>query len=384
MKELPIETAGKATENPWQPLRHPLVRIVQVTALFAAAAMLVMVTVIPTAHSLAFSKDGRKLLGTVNGYGWPMPYGGISVWEASTGKRLAHFDGAGGWWRAIAVSPDGSTIAAANDSPIIDLWDLKRGTKIGTLTGHRGDVLWVGFDPTSGTLASTSVDGEVRLWDVANKRSKIAFRVDEYGAQDVTFTPDGTTLATAHREGIRFWSAADGHLVNEIRGDRIGFLGFSGVGQDCILLKIVGRHGAVGAVLDGAKQTERFKVRPTSRLLALAPDKRMIAASHLSGAASILDAASGRVLAPAQGLTGSANSLAFSRDGKMLAGSDDGGGVCVWDTSTGRLRARFSAVDPLRRWGPLAAAVLVSMTATIFLRYGKNGSGEGDLAFSDD
>ena len=26
------------------------------------------------------------------------------------------------------------------------------------------------------------------------------------------FSPDGTTLATAHREGIRFWSSADGHL----------------------------------------------------------------------------------------------------------------------------------------------------------------------------
>ena len=181
MKELPIEAAGNATENPWQPLRHPLVRIVQVTALFAAAAMLGMVTVSPTTGALAFSKDGRKLLGTVNGYGWPMPYGVISVWEASTGKRLAHFNGAGGWCREIAVSPDGSTLAAANDSPVIGLWDLKRGTKIGTLTGHRGVVWWVGFDPTSGTLASTSVDGEVRLWDVANKRSKIAFRVDEYG-----------------------------------------------------------------------------------------------------------------------------------------------------------------------------------------------------------
>jgi WD40 repeat protein len=327
MKELPIEAAGNASENPWQPLRHPLVRIVQVTALFAAAAMLVMVTVSPTAHSLAFSKDGRKLLGTVNGYGWPMPYGVISVWEASTGKRLAHFDGAGGWWRAIAVSPDGSTLAVACDGPDIELWDLEHGIRKGLLTGHTGDVSWVGFDPASGNLASASKDGDVRFWDVTTNRTHIAFHLDAFRSWPLTFSPDGKTVATNDIGDIRFWDTADGHLVNEIRGERLAFLGFSGVGQDCILLKIVGRHGAVGAVLDGAKQTERFKVRPTSRLLVLAPDKGVIAASHLSGAVSILDAASGRVLAPAQGLTGPARSLAFSRDGKLLAGSDDGGGV---------------------------------------------------------
>jgi WD40 repeat protein len=347
--------------------------------------MLGMVTVSPTARSLAFSKDGSKLLGTVNGYGWPMPHGVISVWEASTGERLAHFNGAGGWLREIGVSPDGSTLAVANDSPIIELWDLKRGTKIGTLTGHRGDVSWVGFDPSSGALASTSVDGEVRFWDVASRRSRIAFHVGEYRLPDLPFSPDGKTLATSNlATGIRFWSADDGHLVNEIQGRRLGFLGFSGSGNDCLLLRISGHHGEVDSVLDGTTQAEHFGLRPTSRLLLLSPDKRTIAAADWTWSVFILDASSGRELIRVDGLRGSARSLAFSRDGKLLAGSDDGGGVCVWDTSTGRLRARFSAVDPLRRWGPLAAAVLVSMTATIFLRYGKSGSGKGDSPFSDD
>ena len=128
----------------------------------------------------------------------------------------------------------------------------------------------------------------------------------------------------------------------------------------------------IGSVHDGTTQAERFAIKPTSRLLLLSPDKRMVAvAGRESGAVSLLDAGSGRELVRAKGLTAVTESLAFSRDGKSLAGADDQGRVCVWDTSTGKPRASFSAADPFRRWGPMTVAILVSALATFWLDIGK-------------
>jgi WD40 repeat protein len=146
----------------------------------------------------------------VNGYGWPMTLGLIKVWDGGTGTELAGLAGSGPRLRALAISPDGSTLAVAGDTPLIELWGPRRGTKKGVLTGHTGNATWVGFPPASAILASTRLDGDVRFWDVATRGSQVAFHVDEFGARGLTFAPDGKTLATCHTEGVRFWDALTG------------------------------------------------------------------------------------------------------------------------------------------------------------------------------
>jgi WD40 repeat protein len=106
----------------------PLVRVVQVGALIVSVVTFGMaLTPLPTARAFAFSSDGRKLVGTVNGYGWPMPRGMVKVRDAATGKELSSLAGSGPRLKAIAISPDDSTLAVAHDSPMIELWTFAKG-----------------------------------------------------------------------------------------------------------------------------------------------------------------------------------------------------------------------------------------------------------------
>jgi len=74
-------------------LRPPLVRVVQVGAGALFVFTVTFGMALGTSHTagpLAFSSDGRMLLGTVNGYVWPMPnnpffmYGVIKIWDPGT------------------------------------------------------------------------------------------------------------------------------------------------------------------------------------------------------------------------------------------------------------------------------------------------------------
>jgi hypothetical protein len=167
-------------------------------------------------------------------------------------------------------------------------------------------------------------------------------------------------------------STKDGQLVKEITGKRLGFLGFTQHGGGSLLIRYKGRHGESKSVLDGATEAERFAPRLFSRSRPeLSPDGRTIAFADESGSVSILDARTGRTLVRGDGIQYDASALAFSLDGSLLAAADDSGAVCVWDSSTLRLRTRFSSDDPVYRWGPTAAAIVIYSLATIFLRRAK-------------
>lgn len=94
--------------------------------------------------------------------------GNICFWEPHDGsvKRLA-----GGHLHrvtALAISPDGKTLASGAWDHTVRLWNLSAGREVATLEGHKGRVNAVCFSPDGKTLASggdsAEGGGEVLLW----------------------------------------------------------------------------------------------------------------------------------------------------------------------------------------------------------------------------
>ena len=105
--------------------------------------------------------------------------------------------------RALAYSPDGSTLASGSRDNTVRLWDARSGEGLKTLEGHMDEVTSVAFSPDGFTLASGGEwhDRTVRLWDVRNVSG---LQILEGHAEEVTsvaFSPDGFTLASGSEDG---------------------------------------------------------------------------------------------------------------------------------------------------------------------------------------
>src|SRR5262249_37291534 len=69
--------------------------------------------------------------------------------------------------QSAAFSPDGRVLAAGSHETIW-LWEVTSGREIRRLQGHKGRVNDLTFSPDGRTLASAGQDWSVGLWDVGS------------------------------------------------------------------------------------------------------------------------------------------------------------------------------------------------------------------------
>jgi WD40 repeat protein len=99
-----------------------------------------------------------------------------SLLQASTLHAATRILGHSGAFTALAVSPDGHTLAAGSADQLVRLYDLNSPNPQGpvllsSLTDHIGAITVVAFSPDGPTLASGSDDGTIRLWDTSSQES---------------------------------------------------------------------------------------------------------------------------------------------------------------------------------------------------------------------
>ena len=108
-------------------------------------------------------------------------------------------------------SPDGRLIAVGLKERGIQLWDTTDLTRAGApLLETGGEVKALAFAPDGRTLAAVTRDGNATVWDVESRSLRGPFRVDVSQAVGVSFSADGTMLATAGSEGVKLWDVATG------------------------------------------------------------------------------------------------------------------------------------------------------------------------------
>jgi WD40 repeat protein len=164
--------------------------------------------------SIVFLPDG-DLLAVTNG-------DRIRLREAGS-ERIAGTFASDAPLYSLAVSPDGTRLAAGGSDNLVRLYDVESAYRSGqevypdpvVLQGHAAPpdtyraLIWqVAFSPDGALLASVGGDGGLRLWDVAAAAPLAALPAHRLGATGAVFSPDGTMIATGGLDGVvRIWSA---------------------------------------------------------------------------------------------------------------------------------------------------------------------------------
>lgn len=248
---------------------------------------------------LVFSRDGTRLLAAA---GEPGLWGEVQVWNVPQRSLASTIRGHRDSLYAVALSPDGATVASAGYDQQILLWDAANGQQKTVITGHSGAVFDLDFSPDGRFLASASADRTVKLWDVASGK-----RLDTFGQPikeqlTVAFSPDGRQLAGGGADNrIRVWeispTAQEG--TNPIRTSRFA-------------------HS--GAVL-------KLTYAPDGKTLASAADDRTVKLHSVED---------GRQLWAAENQSDWPAALAFAPDGKRLAVGRLDGSLEIYDTASGK------------------------------------------------
>ena len=307
---------------------------------------------------LAFSPDGKMLAsGSVDKT--------VQLWDTSTGELLATLTGHINGITALAFSPDGTTLVSGSADGMIRFWDTENGDPLADrITGHTQWVRAATFFKDSSTLASVAFNGEITFWDVKTPQKPT---VPTEGHRDklstLAFSPDGTKLVSVGAEGSMIFGAEfstwrPDHLIrltNIKTGRELATLQYA-LGADELTFSPDGKTVAftgLGEIRLWNTGTGDEQVIPLADLradihnipivsaLVFSPDGRWLVSGTEGGKIQMWDVATGEALVAfaepmARENTGGISALVFSPDGTLLAAGVHSQ-IRLWEVGTGNV-----------------------------------------------
>ena len=166
--------------------------------------------------ALQIAIDGKSLLSvSQNGVArsWP---------SAGTPQTARLVFRSGHPMTALALSPDGTTLATAGQDGTIHLWDAATARALVSLPGHPGGVSALMFG-AGNRLVSAGADEQVRFWDTASGQATSSV-IQPTAELCIALSPDGLTLAIGGRKlsGITLVNLARSgkpHKIGEFAGE---------------------------------------------------------------------------------------------------------------------------------------------------------------------
>ena len=127
-----------------------------------------------------------------------------TVWDWKRGEVVATIDTTAD---KVVFDPTGARIATSRlVEGVADVWDAQTGDRVATLAAPSA-ISDITFGPDGTTLATGHADGTVRLWDPETGTQQLVLRGDEPRVVNVVFGPDGSKLASVGEDGlVRVWA----------------------------------------------------------------------------------------------------------------------------------------------------------------------------------
>jgi WD40 repeat protein len=224
-------------------------------------------------------------------------------------------------------------VATASEDETVRLWNPITGLNTATLPAEAGQLTTLTWSPDGTRLATASFKSEVRLWDRTGHR--ITTLGDSGNVSAVAWSPDGTRLATA---SARF-SGTDEPNEYEVR-----------LWATNTLLKPLQR---LARRLSATTLVGHTALVTT---LAWSPDGTCLATGDdHNDAVRLWDAATGLTTATLSGHISRANAIAWSPDGTQLATVGGDRKVRLWNPATGLITATLPGHTnwkPAVTWSP--------------------------------
>ncbi|MBU8543838.1 MULTISPECIES: caspase family protein [Roseomonadaceae] len=192
-------------------------------------------------YAVALTPDGRRaFVAGYTGAAWDRSFA-IYLFDTATGRMLARLPGLPAPVQHLAVSADGTRLAAALGGRAgIRVWNASNGTALWEDTGFTGPARMVAFEPQGARLAASGADGRLRIYD-SNGR-KLAERVPLANARPfgLAWSPDGGLLAVGFEDRLRVEVLAAADLRAVFSPD---VTGLAGEGLPAVAWAMDGRGG---------------------------------------------------------------------------------------------------------------------------------------------
>lgn len=382
-------------------------------------------------HFVVFSPDGRWIASSSFD-------SSIKIWDSNTRncQQTLKTENSEKPISSLAFSSDSQFFASNSRNNTITIWDITKDVieSCLTLAGHSDRIMSVVFSPVSRCLFSCSQDGTIKKWDMGKGVCARTVNVtakpkwgnslklsispngqrlavtDEYqgvitdknkgvitifeaaeltitqslrghkcGSLCVSFSPDGSRIASCSIEEIKLWDAETGKCLYTLAEPTISVM-FS---PDSLQLVSQGFGNVIKlwdiATLSNTEKNESYGLYQTT--IQLSHDGHLAASSWRDNKITIWDVATGSPTRTLQEHNSPIYSISFSFDGSRLASCHDS--ECkIWDVQAGQCLQtlglpRFGMVKTT--FSPDGQWLAVSNTEYVIIFNGDNRADEGTL-----